>query len=69
MKMASAQSSTLFASLIAFLLRFGMKGSYDRASEDKAAAEFDVIELLARSITPLVTLGHGRSNYQRQLQR
>src|SRR5712692_1657404 len=69
MKMASATSSTLFASLIAFLLRYGIKGSCDRASEDKAAVEFDVIGLLARSITPLVTLGHGRSNYQRQKQR
>src|SRR6266851_6224860 len=56
MKMASAPSSSLFASLIAFLLRYEMKGSGNRASEDKAAAEFEVIELIARSITPLVTL-------------
>jgi hypothetical protein len=34
-----------------------MKGSCDRVSEDKAADEFDVFELPARSITLLVTLG------------
>jgi hypothetical protein len=43
MKVASAQSSTLFASLIAFLLRYEMKGSCNRANEDKAAGEFEVL--------------------------
>jgi hypothetical protein len=55
MKIASAQSSTLFASLIAFLLRYEMKGSCNLANKVKRHFEFEVIELLARSITPLVT--------------
>src|SRR5260370_27222682 len=54
--MASAQGTLLSGSLIAFLLRSVIKGSLDRAGADNAAVEFDVIELLARSITPLAAL-------------
>src|SRR5438876_10208661 len=66
-KIASAQKSTLFASLIAFLLRLVSKDSTRPASEDNRAADVVLIRMPARSISPpSLSFGYGRSNYQRQ---
>src|SRR5438093_6894456 len=65
-KITSAQKSTLFASLIAFLLRLVSKDSTRPASEDNRAADLVLIRMPTPSISPPLSFGYGRSNYQRQ---